>query len=1167
MMDLHTSLRRLTIAMVGAIGISFLLPVSNARATGINDNIGKGADIMMKELRWPRWDAGTYYCQWYSYFYPERHCTFYGGVATHGPHVSPGVFTTFWAPTKAIYVGETFSGKGYGAEGARGGAGGHLSSLRPGAWFKFVMRVFPASHGRENEAFVGYWLKDVEKNEWCVHSILSVDTKATGFDGNSGFVEALAPNVQRVFERRLGYYRLDGKWHPSYMSTKGPQHIKLIEQDTALRFDTEYTAGKLSGPVVVKQPGQPVFDRLEIERSRSRAWKDQVIVTWRLPKSSPPQIAYKIEVFGNTQARGTPLKVEEDYAPHINVKRLDASGAPKAVRLTVTDLFDQKKSVVIPVEPITPVAADGADKLRSGLQYVYCEAPEETKWEQLPEFSELTPRRQGTVNGLDVSVQKGRYSTYALRYTGHLRVPSSGLYAFSLKSLDGSRLIIDGKVIGDNDGLHSRSEKLYPAALDAGTHEFELLYFRSRPGITVRQLEVLWEGPGINRRILTDSDFLCKTPPDTPSIKLTPAKKAVDPADNLITLQPEIDERGHEIERVEYFCGDLLLSTAEEKPFALHGILPEGENIMMARIWYDNGHSVDSNRLIVNSKNCIESWEFTSTGEKGLPLGVRCRGSQISLIGEGSCSLSQLVTADSFTFTARIANISLTKETGTHKNNWIGISMKGPGAAMRLVHTAGVGMRGKPDYRDLAGTNMSISRLTKGDWLRFVRRGNRYQSFTSVDGKTWTKTEEVIGGTDGEASVGFTFQVIPRGGGGVFHGALDNVKLEQGRVPSDPRRKPSAADLDLSGRIIALVPAPSQPGTIRARTADRGLIKTNRDGAVWQTSNRGLTSADALAVRSIAVHPGNANIALRGGGAVVDEKLVSGLWKTINDGKTWRLVTREIDFDGRGPTTVFGEVIAFCPDDPKIVAAGGETGGLFISKDEGETWQCVGLEGERITCLLFKGDQLEVGTCPDSELRALGLGRPVTPSISKGGIYTCDKSGADPKKTFELRDPTGVTRIDNMYFATTRGVYLRERVAGLRQPLYRLPTDTLFTALGSGAGGTYAAPLSDNPSRVYCAGNRFLWSILTDVESREQIRSWLRAGAGKEVSTMWDGYQSRKAGKDELLAPGLDSGGITCVQPDLKEENTLYVCNRDGILKSIDHGKSYTLVYRSPPKR
>ena len=54
----------------------------------INDNVSKGADIMMKELRWPQWDKGTYYCQYYSYFFPDRHCTFYGGVATHA--LGPG---------------------------------------------------------------------------------------------------------------------------------------------------------------------------------------------------------------------------------------------------------------------------------------------------------------------------------------------------------------------------------------------------------------------------------------------------------------------------------------------------------------------------------------------------------------------------------------------------------------------------------------------------------------------------------------------------------------------------------------------------------------------------------------------------------------------------------------------------------------------------------------------------------------------------------------------------------------------------------------------------------------------------------------------------------------------------------------------------------------------
>ena len=42
-MDLNTSLRRLTLTMVGPIGIFFLLASSDTDATGISDNIGKGA--------------------------------------------------------------------------------------------------------------------------------------------------------------------------------------------------------------------------------------------------------------------------------------------------------------------------------------------------------------------------------------------------------------------------------------------------------------------------------------------------------------------------------------------------------------------------------------------------------------------------------------------------------------------------------------------------------------------------------------------------------------------------------------------------------------------------------------------------------------------------------------------------------------------------------------------------------------------------------------------------------------------------------------------------------------------------------------------------------------------------------------------------------------------
>ena len=49
---------------------------------------------------------------------------------------------------------------------------------------------------------------------------------------------------------------------------------------------------------------------------------------------------------------------------------------------------------------------------------------------------------------------------------------------------------------------------------------------------------------------------------------------------------------------------------------------------------------------------------------------------------------------------------------------------------------------------------------------------------------------------------------------------------------------------------------------------------------------------------------------------MVGDRLRSGLWRSADGGGSWRLVTRDIDFDGHGPATLFGEVISFCPENP-----------------------------------------------------------------------------------------------------------------------------------------------------------------------------------------------------------------------------------------------------------
>ncbi|MBI3722317.1 MAG: beta-N-acetylhexosaminidase, partial [Fimbriimonas ginsengisoli] len=66
---------------------------------------------------------------------------------------------------------------------------------------------------------------------------------------------------------------------------------------------------------------------------------------------------------------------------------------------------------------------------------------------------------------------------YGLRLKGYAVIPSDDVYTFALTSDDGSRLLVDGRLTVDNDGLHSSAEKSANVALAAGPHAIEVDYF------------------------------------------------------------------------------------------------------------------------------------------------------------------------------------------------------------------------------------------------------------------------------------------------------------------------------------------------------------------------------------------------------------------------------------------------------------------------------------------------------------------------------------------------------------------------------------------------------------------------------------------------------------------------------------------------------------------
>lgn len=86
---------------------------------------------------------------------------------------------------------------------------------------------------------------------------------------------------------------------------------------------------------------------------------------------------------------------------------------------------------------------------------------------------------------------------FGARVRGFIRVPRRGIYTFFLASDDGSRLLVDGETVVDNDGFHSMSEKRGQVALHRGWHPLEILYFQGGGGAGL-SLEI--DGPRLSRR-------------------------------------------------------------------------------------------------------------------------------------------------------------------------------------------------------------------------------------------------------------------------------------------------------------------------------------------------------------------------------------------------------------------------------------------------------------------------------------------------------------------------------------------------------------------------------------------------------------------------------------------------------------------------------------------
>jgi len=110
----------------------------------------------------------------------------------------------------------------------------------------------------------------------------------------------------------------------------------------------------------------------------------------------------------------------------------------------------------------------------------------------LPDFDKIKPTKTFMTDTLSLDVIQPRVENHwAARFQGKFTVPETKIYRFLLESYDGSRLLVDGKEIINNDGMHYEIRMDHYVALEKGEHTFEVQYF----DFTRRETLRLWMNP------------------------------------------------------------------------------------------------------------------------------------------------------------------------------------------------------------------------------------------------------------------------------------------------------------------------------------------------------------------------------------------------------------------------------------------------------------------------------------------------------------------------------------------------------------------------------------------------------------------------------------------------------------------------------------------------
>jgi|TARA_B100000959_G_C14983587_1_gene624567 hypothetical protein len=933
-----------------------------ASATWYGENVEKGADIMMMDLRWPWWAESTYSANWNFASVPpgvSAYGGFAGSVATigtdHRPNLAPdvqesfrpGSIWSFWGsnadgePVRVAAASQHTYAYQYIGEGASGALFGKWPVIRRDSWYTMMMRIWrPLGNEQPNISYIGRWVKDVKAERWYLYGIMRLPIAAEAFNGNAGFLEDFGNECRsaRSIHRRLGYYRKDSQWRKSDTVTINVQKGLTLKNywiinklDDGRTLAMELSSNRSMVPQLlqgeplaegkkhsftVKQPDRPTLDQPRVEDLQVQANGKQVMVSWVVPDSAAPQYQITVEVFDNPQCTGQPVAVHEERMPVTRKAIMDANVNNPTIRFSMTDIFDQSIEPIVVHARTATVPSESVNlKTAPGLRYEL--------WHK---------DNDRHVNVIYPPCKAADHS----RNERH--------YWVSLDELDGGQLVQQGVCYGFDIELRGERREGYAfrfrGLLRAPETGFYLLCMKGTDGYRIQvdgndaivwdglhgpedkvaglhlakgdhRLSIdyfvdrnkpffllEWEGPGLPRREIPPSALLHEADEMLPQGALV-----VDANDaGGIKADVRVEPNGHRIERVLFYFDTMQISSTKGSRLKYEGVLPGGEHNVWARIYYDRNHTIDTEPVPVSvAMKKPVGWDLGIAGESNSTFNLlQTAPDAFSFVGEGEYVVSRSITGD-FTLTCKIDHLMGLQGEPINGSSWVGLTV-----------------REHPERNHYGwGREFGLMQVAHNGLRTTPDHGDgagTRQSYQRLpDGHRWLR--------------------IIRQGNLWTAWTSSNERTWEFGARHFKQLEPTVG----AGIVFRALPQDAQM-YFRASVSNVSLTLGVLDGLDAEVT--AATGTDTAQLTGLSVAPSNPDI-------VVVRTTNRGLLRSENGGKTWAEANGRLEGSANAVRSV-----AIHPSDPNIMLrAAGEAdskgnfkGGLFRTANAGKSWQRLPLD-------------------------------------------------------------------------------------------------------------------------------------------------------------------------------------------------------------------------------